>query len=204
MLPNILTIGRIFLTPIFIICLFWNEVFEYDAPWAMPAALLVFIVASLTDAWDGYLARQRDLSTKTGAFLDPLADKILVASAFISFAIMGKVPVWMAALIVFRDLFVTGLRMLFLSRGISLITSKVAKFKTGAQLGVVAFLLLYLSLKKLSVTGAETITSVVDSIDLVYYGFLGVTLFTAYTGLSYVYVNRSTIWEFISTPPDTS
>ena len=101
MLPNILTIARILLTPFFILCLF------YDAPWARPMALVIFIVASVTDAWDGYIARKKDLVTKTGAFLDPLADKILVSSAFISFAIIGKIPYWMAVLIISRDLFVT-------------------------------------------------------------------------------------------------
>ncbi|MEE9166247.1 MAG: CDP-diacylglycerol--glycerol-3-phosphate 3-phosphatidyltransferase [Candidatus Neomarinimicrobiota bacterium] len=197
MMPNILTVGRILLTPIFIICLF------YDAPWARPAALLVFIVASVTDAWDGYIARKRNLVTKAGAFLDPLADKILVSSAFISFAIMGKVPYWMAALIIFRDMFVTGLRMLFLSRGISLVTSKIAKFKTVTQVAGVLLVLSYLAMKKLSLLATDTITSAVDSLHLIYYALLAVTLFTAYTGLSYLFINRQTIWEFISTPHQT-
>lgn len=87
MLPNILTVARILLTPFFILCLF------HDAPWARPMALVIFIVASVTDAWDGYIARRRNLVTKTGAFLDPLADKILVSSAFISFAIIGKIRI---------------------------------------------------------------------------------------------------------------
>ena len=79
MLPNILTIGRIFLTPLFILCLF------YEAPWSKMWALGIFIIASITDAFDGHIARTRDLVTKTGEFLDPLADKILVVSAFLSF-----------------------------------------------------------------------------------------------------------------------
>lgn len=193
-LPNILTIGRIVLTPVFIICLF------YDAPWAKPAALIVFIVASVTDAWDGYIARRQGLVSKTGAFLDPLADKILVSSAFISFAIMGKVPYWMAALIIFRDLFVTGLRMLFLSRGISLVTSKIAKFKTVIQVAAIVFVLSYLAMKAVASLNIEEITSAIDSLRLVYYTVFVVTLFTAYTGLNYIYVNRNTIRKFLTTP----
>lgn len=196
MLPNILTIGRILLTPIFIICLF------YEAPLAKPMALIVFIVASVTDAWDGYIARKKGLVSKTGAFLDPLADKILVSSAFISFAIMGKIPYWMAALIIFRDLFVTGLRMLFLSRGISLVTSKIAKFKTVAQVIAIHFVLIYLALKALALMNVEAITSTIDSFRLIYYTVFLVTLFTAYTGLSYLYINRTTIRKFITTTRD--
>lgn len=194
MLPNVLTIARILLTPIFIICLF------YDARWAKSIALFVFIVASVTDAWDGYIARKRGHVTKTGAFLDPLADKILVSSAFISFAIMGKLPYWMAALIIFRDLFVTGLRMLFLSRGISLVTSKIAKFKTVAQVSAILFVLAYLALKTLAMIDAKTVLEIVDSLNLIYHAALAVTLFTAYTGLNYLYINRAAIWEFIKTP----
>ena len=143
MLPNILTIGRIFLTPLFILCLF------YEAPWSKVCALGIFIIASITDAFDGHIARKRDLVTKTGEFLDPLADKILVISAFLSFALLHKVPFWMVGLIVFRDLFVTGLRMLFLNNGISLVTSKIAKAKTGVQIAAIIFVLSYLALKTL-------------------------------------------------------
>ena len=84
-IPNVLTLFRIFLTPVFIICLF-SEFFG-----AQLWALVIFIVASITDAYDGYFARKNNMVTDTGQFLDPLADKILVSSAFISFAIMGLI-----------------------------------------------------------------------------------------------------------------
>ena len=191
MIPNIITIGRILLTPIFIICLF------YDAPWAKPTALIVFIIASITDAWDGYIARKKDMVTTTGKFLDPLADKILVSSAFISFAIMGKIPYWMVVLIIFRDLFVTGLRMLFLNYVISLITSRIAKLKTAAQVIAILFILTYFSLKALTSIDAGAVISVIDRFDLIYYFTLFVTLFTVYTGINYLYRNRTTIREFL-------
>ena len=140
-IPNILTLLRIFLTPIFIICLF-SEIFG-----AQLWALVIFIVASITDAYDGYFARKNDMVTDTGRFLDPLADKILLSSAFISFSIMGLIDIWMVALIIFRDLFVTGLRVLMSRKGLIMITSKIAKSKTGVQVGIIIFTLLFLSLK---------------------------------------------------------
>lgn len=194
MLPNILTIGRILLTPLFILCLF------YEAPWSKSSALLIFIIASVTDALDGRLARKRDLVTRTGEFLDPLADKILVVSAFLSFALLGKIPYWMVALIVFRDLFVTGLRMLFLNRGIRLVTSKIAKAKTAAQMSAIIFVLSYLALKTFPLIDGTVIIAFIDRYDLVWYSVLVATLFTVYTGLNYLYLNRAAIETFIENP----
>ncbi|MFQ6674991.1 MAG: CDP-diacylglycerol--glycerol-3-phosphate 3-phosphatidyltransferase [Fidelibacterota bacterium] len=196
MLPNVLTVLRIILTPVFILCLF------YEAPWAKPTALGVFIVASITDAWDGYLARKRKEVTRTGTFLDPLADKILVSSAFLSFAIMGKIPYWMVALIIFRDLFVTGLRMLFLSRGVSLVTSRIAKLKTTTQLVAIVFILSTMTLKALKLVDAREIIDFIESVHLIYYAVLFVTVFTLYSGLSYLYANRAAIRVFIKTQSD--
>lgn len=196
MIPNILTGLRIILTPAFIICLF------YEAPWAKPMALGIFIVASVTDAWDGHLARKKKQITRAGTFLDPLADKILVSSAFISFAIMGKVPYWMAALIIFRDLFVTGLRMLFVSRGVSLVTSRIAKLKTSAQIVAIVFILSHMTLETLKLVGAGAIIRFVESVHLIYYAVFFVTVFTVYTGLSYLYANRSVIWVFLKSQRD--
>jgi len=84
-------------------------------------------------------------------FLDPLADKILVSSAFISFAVIGLVEYWMVALIIFRDLFVTGLRMVMEHKGFRLITSKIAKAKTATQISIIIFILTYLGLKGLKI-----------------------------------------------------
>lgn len=193
MLPNILTIGRIALTPIFILCLFT------EAEWAKPAALIIFIIAGITDAYDGRIARKRGLETKTGAFLDPLADKILVSSAFISFAIMDKIPYWMVVLIVFRDLFITGLRMTFLRYGLSLVTSKIAKMKTAAQVVAIVFVLTVLSLKTIKFISSVEFLDFVDKYDLVWYVALLATFFTVYTGIKYLYSNRETIRTFITT-----
>ena len=109
-LPNILTLCRILVTPLFIILLF------YDHPYAKSWALFIFVVAMLTDIFDGYYARKHNLVTDYGRFLDPLADKVMVLSALISFAVMDVIPYWMGSLKIFRDVFVTGLRMAMSSK----------------------------------------------------------------------------------------
>ena len=182
-IPNILTVMRIFLTPIFIICLF-SDFFG-----AQLWALVIFIVASITDAYDGYLARKNNMVTDTGRFLDPLADKILVSSAFISFSIMGLIDIWMVALIIFRDLFVMGLRFLMSRRGFIMITSKIAKSKTGVQVGIIIFTLLFLTLKGFNWVLLEDYLIFINEYEIVYYLTMIAVIFTVYTGYAYIQEN---------------
>ncbi len=191
-LPNILTIGRILMTPFFIVCLF------YEHPWAKSWALIIFIVASITDAYDGYLARKNNQVTNAGKFLDPLADKILVSSAFISFAYMGVVEYWMVVLILFRDLFVTGLRIVMSQKGFIMITSRIAKAKTGTQIGIIIFILLFLGLKALNLEPLKFILHLITQYDFIYYLTLAATLFTVYTGITYLRSNSKIIKQFLS------
>ena len=142
-IANTLTLMRIALTPVFIILLF------YDHPYAKLWALMVFLVASITDAFDGYFARKHDQITDQGRFLDPLADKILVLSALISFALLEIIPYWMVGLIVFRDLFVTGLRVVMNQKGFQMVTSKIAKTKTSFQVVIIVTILLYMGSARL-------------------------------------------------------
>lgn len=191
-IPNVLTIFRILLTPLFIICLFSNY------PYARLWALIIFIVASVTDAFDGYYARKYNQVTRHGQFLDPLADKILVSSAFISFALMELVPFWMVALIVFRDLFVTGLRWAMESKGLTMITSKIAKAKTTTQISVIIFILLFLGVQIFSYSWLkETINFIIEN-RIIYYFTLIATIFTVWTGISYLYKNRLIIKDYVS------
>lgn len=191
-IPNVLTIFRILLTPLFIICLFSNY------PYARLWALIIFIVASVTDAFDGYYARKYNQVTRHGQFLDPLADKILVSSAFISFALMELVPFWMVALIVFRDLFVTGLRWAMESKGLTMITSKIAKAKTTTQISVIIFILLFLGVQIFSYSWLkETINFIIEN-RVIYYFTLIATIFTVWTGISYLYKNRLIIKDYVS------
>ena len=191
-IPNILTVMRIFLTPIFIICLF-SDFFG-----AQLWALVIFIVASITDAYDGYLARKNNMVTDTGRFLDPLADKILVSSAFISFSIMGLIDIWMVSLIIFRDLFVMGLRFLMSRRGFIMITSKIAKSKTGVQVGIIIFTLLFLTLKGFNWVLLEDYLILINEYQLVYYLTMIAVIFTVYTGYAYIQENRKAIQEIMN------
>jgi len=191
-IPNMLTVMRIFLTPIFIICLF-SDFFG-----AQLWALVIFIVASITDAYDGYLARKNNMVTDTGRFLDPLADKILVSSAFISFSIMGLIDIWMVALIIFRDLFVMGLRFLMSRRGFIMITSKIAKSKTGVQVGIIIFTLLFITLKGFNWVLLEDYLILINEYQLVYYLTMIAVIFTVYTGYTYIQENRKAIQEIMN------
>ena len=191
-IPNILTVMRIFLTPIFIICLF-SDFFG-----AQLWALVIFIVASITDAYDGYLARKNNMVTDTGRFLDPLADKILVSSAFISFSIMGLIDIWMVALIIFRDLFVMGLRLLMSRRGFIMITSKISKSKTAVQIGIIIFTLLFLTLKGFNWVLLEDYLIFINEYQLVYYLTMIAVIFTVYTGYTYIQENRKAIQEIMN------
>ncbi len=191
-IPNVLTIFRILLTPLFIICLFYEN--KYARIWA----LFIFIVASITDAIDGYYARKYNQVTRHGKFLDPLADKILVSSAFISFAIMKLVPFWMVVLIIFRDLFVTGLRMAMESKGLTMITSKIAKAKTTTQISVIIFILLFLSIQIFSYSWLREVIDFILVNRIIYYIALLATGFTIWTGISYLYKNRLIIKNFLT------
>ncbi len=191
-IPNILTIFRILLTPLFIICLFSNY------PYAQLWALIIFIVASVTDAIDGYYARKYNQVTRHGQFLDPLADKILVSSAFISFAILKLVPYWMVTLIIFRDLFVTGLRMVMESQGLTMLTSKIAKAKTTTQISVIIFILLFLGVQIFSYGWLRVVIQFIVEQRIIYYLTLLATILTVWTGISYLYKNRLIIKNYIS------
>ncbi len=160
-------------------------------------ALIIFIIASITDAYDGYYARKYNQITPEGKFLDPLADKILVSSAFISFALMGIIEFWMVGLIIFRDLFVTGLRMAMERRGLIMVTSNIAKAKTAAQMSIISFILLVLGVKGLSMAWAMPMLEIVKEYKLMYNLTLLATIFTVFTGITYLYVNRNVIQDFL-------
>jgi len=161
-------------------------------------ALIIFLVASITDAYDGYYARKYNEITKEGKFLDPLADKILVSSAFISFALLGIIDFWMVGIIIFRDLFVTGLRMAMEQKGMTMVTSIIAKLKTSAQMIIITFILVILGLKGLSLAWTISILDIVKDYKVIYNLTLFVTVFTGFTGLTYLFSNRKIILQFLS------
>ena len=146
-LPNLLTIIRILLTPICIYFLIQhhalsNEGFSSEAL----LSFLIFIAASLTDAFDGYYARKYNLISRLGTFLDPLADKILVISIFTCFFYMYSniVDVYVIIMIVFRDVFVTLIRLFMEYKGHTMLTSNLSKIKTAIQ--IIAINIMFISI----------------------------------------------------------
>jgi len=190
-IANSLTLFRIALTPIFIIFLF------YDHPYAKLWALMVFLVASITDALDGYFARKHDQVTEQGRFLDPLADKILILSALISFAVLEIIPFWMVGLIIFRDLFITGLRVVMNNKGFQMVTSNIAKAKTSFQVVIIVTILLYLGSANLPFDWVADYILLIREYELIYYLTLLITVFTIFTGIAYIYDNRTAIRKYL-------
>ena len=131
--PNILTIVRVILVPVFIVLAFVDSI----------AALVVFIAASLTDFLDGHLARKNGQVTNFGKFMDPLADKLLVTSALICFVELGQIPAWVAIVVVGRDLAVDGLRMLAATRNIVMAAGWSGKIKTAVTMVAICVMLVF-------------------------------------------------------------
>ena len=137
--PNQLTLSRFVLTAVFLIVFFGRS------HYADTIALALFSAASLTDYFDGKIARRDNLITSFGILMDPLADKILVCSAFIAFVERGFMPAWMVVLIVARELAITGLRLLAASKQKVLAAERYGKHKTISQIVAVIALLVSIS-----------------------------------------------------------
>ncbi len=135
-LPNFLTLLRIGLVPIFIF-FYSRESVEGSA-----IAALVFFIAALTDALDGYLARRRSEITRLGILLDPIADKILIISAFVLLVDRDRIPAWIAIVMIVREIAVTGLRAVAVSKGIVIAAETGGKYKTLLQVAAILCLLL--------------------------------------------------------------
>src|ERR1700729_160753 len=136
--PNKLTVSRFALTVLFLAVVFC------EFPWHETIALLLFSTASLTDYFDGMIARRDKLITNFGILMDPLADKIMVCSAFIAFVGCGWTPAWMVVIVVARELAITGLRLLAASKNLVLAAERFGKHKTISQIvAIVSVLVLY-------------------------------------------------------------
>lgn len=135
-LANKLTIFRIILVPVMIIVTFFNIPGEFlEIPTTAWILNIIFIIASITDKLDGYIARSRNQITTFGKFLDPIADKILVITAMIILVEMGKVPAWIPTIIVFREFIVSGYRLVAVEKGGKVIAASIwGKLKTVTQM----------------------------------------------------------------------
>ncbi|MDR0922080.1 MAG: CDP-diacylglycerol--glycerol-3-phosphate 3-phosphatidyltransferase [Lactobacillales bacterium] len=151
-LPNKLTVLRIFMIPIFLVVVsipqgIWGalEFSGVSLPVTHLVGAILFALASFTDWLDGHLARKWHLVTNFGKFADPLADKMLVMTAFIVLVQLGFVPGWVAAIIVCRELAVTGLRLLLVEHGEVMAAAWPGKIKTATQMFAIIFLFLHIA-----------------------------------------------------------
>ena len=190
-LPNALTIFRVILTPLFIYLLFSSSTYSNFY------ALIIFILASVTDAFDGYYARKYNIETEFGNFLDPLADKILVSSAFISFYFLDLIELWMVVVILSRDFFITCLRIVMKKNGQSLKTSRIAKSKTAVQLILIIFILIFLAVEKMEASMFSLFGNIILEYNIVYNATFIVSIFTFYTGFRYFQNNYDIIKKIV-------
>lgn len=146
-LPNSLTLLRIFLIPILVVVLLTKfDGKEY-------VGLAIFLVASATDFFDGFLARRHKKVTRLGILLDPVADKLLMSAAFISLVELGLAPAWMVVIIIGREFAVSGLRSIASQQGVTIAASPLGKTKMVTQVIAIALLILGYQLGEFMFTG---------------------------------------------------
>ena len=133
-LPNKLTIIRVCLIPFFVAALLFDHGNNYTM---RIVANVLFIVASLTDLFDGKIARKYNLVTNFGKFMDPLADKLLVCSALICLIELGQLPAWVVIIIISREFIISGFRLVAADNGVVIAASYWGKFKTTFQLSLI-------------------------------------------------------------------
>ena len=153
--PNKLTIARIIMIPFFVAFLMYDITGSADK-WI---ALTLFVVASLTDLLDGYLARKYHLVTNFGKFMDPLADKLLVCSALICFTSTGQLPAWITIIIIAREFIISGFRLIAVDNGIVIAASYWGKFKTVSQM--IMIILMIMNIQNAVFQGAITVFVVI-------------------------------------------
>ena len=142
-IPNLLTYGRILCVPLIVLCFFVEGKLE-GSDFARWVALWIFVIASITDFLDGYLARIWNQTSNIGRMLDPIADKLLVSAILLLVAADGTIAgwsLWAAIIILCREILVSGLREYLAALKVSVPVTRIAKWKTTAQLVAIAFLL---------------------------------------------------------------
>jgi CDP-diacylglycerol--glycerol-3-phosphate 3-phosphatidyltransferase len=190
-IANIITIIRILCIPVIVVLLLYVEpeapleYFDPDQPEPMAwnqfyclLAAILFVIASLTDYLDGYIARRYNLVTDLGKLLDPLADKLLVMAAMIMLVELQWLPGWMVVVIIGRELLITGMRSMASTRGIVIAASQAGKFKTAFQVTALSFLIIHYNVQL--APGLPLHPAVVGMVI-----FIIAFIFTLYSGIEY-------------------
>lgn len=165
--PNKLTVMRMGLVPFFILAFYFEMLQKSEA---FIISTVIFVIASITDFFDGYIARKYNLISDFGKFMDPLADKILVAAAMICLVQSGRMEAWMAVLIISREYAISILRAIAATSGKVIAASGGGKIKTVSQIAAIIMLLLNLPYAQ--------------------YIMIIAVIATFYSGLEYIYKNR--------------
>mgnify|MGYP001596230310 CR=1 FL=1 len=185
-LANRLTMIRIFLVPIFLLFIAAKGI-----PYGSVLATIIFIIASLTDKLDGYIARSRNQITNFGKFMDPLADKLLVTSALVSLVELHIVYGWVAMIIIAREFAVTGLRTIAAADGKVIAASKWGKLKTVIQIVAIITALINLSYGNRTI---NMIVNVKETLNVLTNVFMGAAvIITIISGVDYFVKNKGTI-----------
>ena len=177
-LPNALASLRILIAPFMFWIILNPNIFTdngFHISWNYYFASLLFVLASATDFFDGYIARQWNQMTMLGAILDPLADKMLTIAAFLGLIMIGEASAWAIYIIIVRELFITGLRTVAVSEGLEVKASWAGKVKTVSQMIAIGFLLMHWNF------GAELLWIA--------------TMLTIYSGLEYLYGFKNALME---------
>lgn len=188
---NRLTMLRIVLTFIFMFFLFGHGL------WMKAVSFVIFIVAALSDFFDGFIAQRKNMVTDFGRLMDPIADKILVLAAFAAFVQMQLIEAWMFVIIVSREILITSLRLFALNKGKVLSATRAGKHKTISQMSVIFAILLFIVVKEVMLSyfvwnpAWERIFR--NGIYVLMLVTVGLTL---YSGLSYLWENRKIIARF--------
>ncbi len=187
-LPNRLTIGRLFLTMFFVVALGTRFSLHYTL------ALVLFVVAGITDYVDGEIARRYALVTDFGKLMDPLSDKVMTAAAFVSLVPLGAIPAWVAIAVISREFLITGLRLLAVSKSRVLAADPIGKHKTAWQFATVIFFLVLLAAGELN--GGQAAPRTIAQLHALWvYGGFGVSsvavILTIYSGIDYFWRHRS-------------
>lgn len=188
-LPNILTISRIVITPIFLFVILMESL-----PHRFLIACLVFSFGSITDAVDGHLARKNNQITNFGKFLDPIADKILTISALLAFMSMGLCNIWIVMLVLTREFAIASVRMIAASNGVVIPANMWGKIKTVTQMVFTILIMLLGEAYYIVETTDIILFGKLPALSLVSNGLLWVTaIFTVISGVVYLVDSRKII-----------
>ncbi len=183
--PNILTIARIFITPIFLAVILMDTL-----PHRFLIACIIFSIASITDAVDGHLARKNNQITNFGKFLDPIADKILTTSALLAFMSMGLCNIWIVMLVLTREFAIASVRMIAAAGGVVIPANIWGKIKTVSQMTFTILIMLLGEVWEILSNTNKVLFEKLPDLSLVSNGLLWITaILTVISGV--IYLNDS-------------